>query len=70
MSSATDKHICPASGKICYSRVEAGIVMRTCSKRNGRRFRKQIPRRAYFCPDCGCYHLTHWKNFMPKKRRF
>lgn len=64
-----NKRICPASGKVCYSRAEAGAVMRTC-KRYGGRFRKQIPKRAYVCPDCGCCHLTHWKNFMPKKRRF
>ncbi len=62
---------CAFTGKICYTEREAGIVINGCKKHvylgNGRYGKnshgnsgtKAIPRRKYFCKDCGYFHLTH-----------
>lgn len=46
--------LCFATGKVCYSKREAGVTLARCrhSKRN------RVPRRIYFCKECGWYHLT------------
>ena len=61
--------ICSAEGKICYTEREAGLVINGCKKHfyvGNRRWvksahghSKSIPRRKYFCRECGYYHLTH-----------
>lgn len=54
--------LCPVSGKRCYSEREAGSIVNSCHRHRssdhlGRN--KDLPRRKYFCSDCGSYHLTH-----------
>lgn len=55
---------CWAAGKVCYTVREAGIVMNQAKKHHLHRFArgkgKEIPKRKYFCTDCGFYHLTHY----------
>jgi hypothetical protein len=61
--------MCIFTGKICYTEREAGLVINGCKRHvyvgNGRFAKsahgnsKAIPRRKYYCKDCGFYHLTH-----------
>ena len=61
--------MCVAAGKICYTEREAGLVINGCKKHvymGGRHWAKSshgnsksIPRRKYYCKDCGFYHVTH-----------
>ena len=61
--------MCIFTGKICYTEREAGLVINGCKKHfyagHGRWAKsahgnsKSIPRRKYYCKDCGFYHVTH-----------
>jgi hypothetical protein len=61
--------VCGFSGKICYTEREAGLVINGCKRHvyvGNRRWAKSahgnsksIPRRKYYCKDCGFYHVTH-----------
>lgn len=61
--------MCIFTGKICYTEREAGHVINGCKKHyyagHGRLVKsahgnsKAIPRRKYYCKDCGFYHVTH-----------
>ncbi len=61
--------MCFFSGKICYTEREAGLVINGCKKHvysaHGKLVKsahgnsKAIPRRKYFCKECGFYHVTH-----------
>ena len=61
--------MCIFTGKICYTEREAGNVINGCKKHfyagHGRWAKsahgnsKAIPRRKYYCKDCGFYHVTH-----------
>lgn len=61
--------MCGAAGKICYTEREAGLVINGCKKyvyMGGRHWAKSshgnsksIPRRKYYCKDCGFYHVTY-----------
>ena len=61
--------MCFFTGKICYTAREAGIVINGCKKHvyagHGKLVKsthgnsKVIPRRKYFCKECGFYHVTH-----------
>lgn len=58
---------CAVTGKICYSKKEAGNVMHYLKRKRNLPHRGQnIPQRLYYCNDCGAYHLTHFKK---RKRR-
>lgn len=48
------EEVCESTGKVCYSKREAGIARARC--RHSKRDR--VPRRIYFCKECGWYHLT------------
>lgn len=53
--------LCEATGKRCYNQREAGRILNLCKRHRsndhlGRN--KELPRRKYYCSDCGCYHLT------------
>lgn len=59
---------CSYTGKICYTQREAGMVINDCKKHRfygkhsvkvGFGNSKSIPRRKYYCKDCGYYHITH-----------
>lgn len=57
----TDRQYC--GGKICYSEREANQVLHDCRHTGARRqyrrsTNKVIPKRKYYCKDCGMYHLT------------
>lgn len=52
---------CEVSGKRCYNEREAGRILNSMkhhrkSDHLGRN--KELPRRKYYCKDCGCFHLT------------
>ena len=63
--------MCIFTGKICYTEREAGHVINSCKKHvylghgrcgkssHGTGSSKAIPRRKYYCKDCGYYHVTH-----------
>ena len=55
-------------GKRCYTTAEAGYII-NCLKRKHYRKTKSgdIPKRKYFCNECGFYHLTHTQNKRKKK---
>lgn len=50
-----DRRHCPETGKVCYTREDAGSVL-NYTKRN--RFGKSIPKRCYYCEACGMWHLS------------
>ena len=64
-----DNITCTFTGKICYTEREAGLVINGCKKHfySGHRHcvksahgnSKSIPRRKYYCKDCGFFHVTH-----------
>jgi len=45
-------------GKICYSFREAHEQINLTKHRQHGMHSKKIPKRAYTCPVCGCWHLT------------
>lgn len=59
-----EKRFCETTGKICYSRREAGNIL-NYTKRN--KFGRNIPKRSFFCEECGTWHLTHMTWFGTKK---
>ena len=64
--------ICESTGKICYSKKEAGKAINGAKKRHytDGHSAKKIPRRKYYCEKCGCYHLTHltfYKSDKPQR---
>lgn len=62
-----NKQICKESGKYCYSKKEAGNMIRYFKKH--RNFNKNIPKRSYFCNYCGTFHLTHLKKKSKKIKK-
>lgn len=63
MNEGHERNVCPVSGKVCYSRRDANMMISAWKGKRLRRRGKEIPKRAYFCRECGAYHLTHWKKF-------
>ena len=61
-----EKRFCETTGKICYSRREAGNIL-NYTKRN--KFGRNIPKRCFFCEDCGTWHLTHLTRFGERKTK-
>lgn len=81
--------ICKETGKRCYTKREAGLVINGSKKnvyvghhqllKRNHRNSKNIPRRKYYCKDCGFYHVTHqaycdsefhdnlWENAIQKR---
>lgn len=70
MKTIDGEHVmCIFTGKICYTEREAGLVINGVKKHhhvgNGKWIKsnhgnsKNIPRRKYYCKDCGFYHVTH-----------
>lgn len=55
---------CSVTGKICYSRKEAGNILAAAHR--GKKG-KYIPQRAYLCEYCETYHLTSHKSYRKKK---
>ena len=54
--------VCESTGKICYSKKEAGITINRAKKHyhsdDESNASKKIPKRKYYCEKCGHYHLT------------
>lgn len=48
-------NICPHTGKVMYSQRDAGDVLRLAKMSRS----NKIPRRAYRCKWCRCWHVTH-----------
>lgn len=47
------------SGKICYSRKDAGTIVNSCIRGHRRSHAKYVPCRVYLCHLCETYHTTH-----------
>ncbi len=63
---------CYAAGKVCYTAREAGTVINDARKHhygNDDKRGKTIPKRKYYCPDCGYYHVTHHSFFADSERK-
>lgn len=45
-------------GKQCLSQIEANAMIHSIKRHQHTAHSKVIPKRAYRCPDCGCWHLT------------
>lgn len=54
------REYCEVTHKICYSQKEANNIIASVKHWKRCRKPKQIPKRAYRCKYCGCYHLTHF----------
>lgn len=64
-------------GKICYCEREAGTIVNSAKRgRGGHRHggrvnvrpgRKNIPKRKYYCNDCGMWHVTHYSYYKGKE---
>lgn len=70
--SASDLKYCPACGKRCYSERQAGYILNSLKRHHsndhlGRN--KEVPRRKYFCRDCGNFHLTHMSKYYTEDER-
>lgn len=66
------KNICAVSGKICLSEREAGEVINNAKRHHDHRSYSNstsIPRRKYFCKDCGAYHVTHFNKTKNMRTR-
>lgn len=66
-----EKLICIKTGKVCFSKKDAGDTIRRLSERRRNRTgrKKIVPKRSYYCKFCGTYHLTHNKFFLPNKHK-
>lgn len=63
---------CAKSGKIMYSKREAGIVINGIKghKTSSHLYRGDSkPQRMYYCEYCGAYHVTHYVNQMKNKNK-
>lgn len=49
---------CQTTGKICYSSKKASEVLNWSKRRHKSSHAKVIPKRKYYCKDCGMFHLT------------
>lgn len=60
---------CEETGKVCYTEREAGEAISNFKRhihagshhwiKADHSNSKNIPRRKYYCKDCGYYHVTH-----------
>lgn len=62
-----EREVCSISGKICYSKREAGCIINDIKRFKNART-KNVPKRFYKCKFCGNWHLTHFKRFETCKR--
>lgn len=63
--------VCESSGKRCYNGREAGRIINACKRhRNNDHLgrNKDLPRRKYFCKECGSWHLTKMPRFDRESR--
>ena len=70
--------MCSTAGKICYTEREAGSVINGCKKhihvgshqwvKSAHGNSKLIPRRKYYCKECGFFHLTHMALYSSDSR--
>lgn len=60
---------CESTGKKCYTYNETKLVLKRCSKKYLQHKNTYVPKRAYMCKECKCYHLTsrnsHKRRFLP-----
>ncbi len=57
---------CSVTNKLCLTIRQAGEILNSFKHhQHGRRCKKdQMPKRKYFCIDCGFYHLTHLTRYQ------
>ena len=53
-----DYQICQKSGKRCYSKHHAQSVVNLATKKHWKNKNSVVPKRVYFCYECGWWHLT------------
>ncbi len=58
------------SGKIMYSKKEAGTIVNLCTRGHQHSKAKTVPCRFYSCPICGTYHTTHLPIWKYKKEQY
>lgn len=58
-NSFNDAGKCESTGKCCYTEKEADTLLNKKHHRKGCGS-KQVPKRKYFCHECGCWHTTHF----------
>lgn len=63
-----DKRYCERSGKVCYTKADAGGAV-NAAKRHKTSWSKNIPKRYYWCSHCGFYHLTKYRKKISPNRR-
>lgn len=59
------RRTCKATGKVCYTKREAGVVVNGTKKHvtTSHLYKGSArPKRSYFCSECGSYHTTHLRN--------
>ena len=64
----TQLDTCLVCGKKCMTREQADSVIRFYKKKQRFGKRGRIPTRAYFCYDCGWWHVTSHKKEGKIKR--
>lgn len=50
--------ICSTSHKRCYQKKDAQYTVNLANKKHWKNRPSKIPKRIYYCNDCGYYHLT------------
>lgn len=51
-------------GKQCLSRKAGYELVSWLKEKNHWRHLKKIPKRVYYCPECGAYHVTSAPTFI------
>lgn len=70
--SSQQLELCPVCGKRCYSERDAGRILNSLKRHHSNDHlghNKEVPRRKYFCHDCGCFHLTHMTKYYSEDER-
>lgn len=61
--------ICSTSHKRCYQKKDAQYTVNLANKRHWKCRPSKIPKRIYYCSDCGYYHLTKVSHYDGRKDR-
>ena len=64
-----DYTICEKTGKRCYSKQHAQSTVNAATKKHWKTKAPVVPRRAYFCYECGWWHLTKGFKFDGNKAK-
>ena len=62
------KKICE-NGKVCFSEREALKTIKIAMKHHKHHGHDQIPKRAYYCSRCGCFHVSHFTSYQSQSTK-